>query len=209
MYDANQGDDAYLLDAIRNRVETRAVEYKESQPLEVLKWRLCKTIIAMANLRDGGCVIVGVSERNGAPELTGVTPDHEKTYDQDGLIATVNTYARPAVSLTVRVLEYDAKRFIGVRVRQFDRTPIICGNPTPQAAGADALRRGDIVARTKNRISTSKVGDADLVAEILEIAAEQRATEIISTAQRMGLRLPSQARDEFARERASFENRAE
>lgn len=200
-----QLDEDFLREAIRQRVETRAVEYKESQPFEAIKWRLCKTVMAMANLRDGGCIIIGVSERNGIPELSGVDPAHEKTYKQDDIIALVNRYARPAVTLTMRVLEYDGDRFIGVAIRPFDRTPIICGNPMPKEAGADALRFGEIVARTRDRISSSKVGDPDLVAEILEIAAEKRAAEIIGTAQRIGLRLPPQARDEFAKERVAFE----
>jgi predicted HTH transcriptional regulator len=201
----NYNENDSLLSAIAQRVETRSVEYKESQEFGAIKWMLPKTVMAMANLRDGGCIIIGIGERNGTAELTGIDPAHERTYNQDDLIALVNRYARPPVTLTMRVVECESRRFIGVLVQPFERIPIICGNPMPQEAGRHALKLGEIPARTKDRVSTSKVGDADLVAEILEIAAEKRAAEIISTAQRLGLRMPERDRERFDRERAAFE----
>lgn len=201
----NYNESDSLLSAIAQRVETRSVEYKESQEFSAMKWALPKTVMAMANLRDGGCVIIGIEERTGIAELTGLDPAHERSYNQDDLVALVNRYARPPVSLTMRIVEYEGRRFIGVLVQPFDRVPIICGNPMPQEAGRHALKLGEIPARTKDRVSTSKVGDADLVAEILEIAAEKRAAEIISTARRLGLQMPARDRDHFERERAAFE----
>lgn len=199
----NAGDS--LLSAVAQRVETRSVEYKESQEFGAIKWMLSKTVMAMANLRDGGCIIIGIGERSGTADLTGIDPVHERTYNQDDIIALVNRHARPPVTLVMRVVEYEGQRFIGVLVQPFERVPIICGNRMPQEAGRHALRLGEIPARTRDRISTSKIGDADLVAEILEIAAEKRAAEIISTAQRLGLQMPERDREHFDRERAAFE----
>ncbi len=201
----NYNESDSLLSAISQRVETRSVEYKESQEFGTIKWMLPKVVMAMANLRDGGYIIIGIGERNGTAELTGIDPTHEQTYNQDDVIALVNRYARPPVALTLRVVQYESRRFIGVLVQPFERIPVICGNPMPQEAGRHALRIGEIPARTKDRISTSKVGDADLVAEILENAAEKRAAEIIGTARRLGLQMPERDRERFDRERAAFE----
>ncbi len=44
------------------------------------------------------------------------------------------------------------------------------------------------------------------MAEVLEIAAETRAAEIIATAQRIGLRMPDTAAQNFADERKGFDS---
>ncbi|MHB8415750.1 MAG: ATP-binding protein [Acidiferrobacteraceae bacterium] len=200
---AEDGGDPFLA-ILRQPVETRATEFKESQPFESLKWKILRACMAMANLREGGRIIIGVSERNGAPDLCGILPEHAVGYTQDTLIALVNRHARPAVFLTLRFVEFGERRFVGIEVQPFDRVPIICGVVTPDEAGRDGLRVGDILARTRDRVSTSRVGDANLIAEIIEVAAEKRAQEIIATAQRIGLRMPDSDRALFESERRAF-----
>ncbi len=46
--------------------EDRSLEYKESQPWGELKNKIAKTALGMANVRDGGTIVVGVSERSGS-----------------------------------------------------------------------------------------------------------------------------------------------
>ena len=194
-----------LLRLIRLGAETRATEYKESQPFELLKWKIVKSCMAMANLREGGRIIVGVAQRDGRTEALGMHPNHESDYTQDSIFELVNRHARPAVSLTVRfVEETDGRRFVGIEVAPFDRIPVFRHNATPPAAGRDGLRVGDIPARSRDRIATSRLYDADLVAEIIEVAAESRARDIIATAQRIGLTLPDQTQTLFERERQDF-----
>ena len=194
-----------VIEAIRAGAETRGIEYKSAQPFEAYKWKLVKACMAMANLRDGGTIVIGVAEREaGGYDLTGVSPSEEASYSQDALYSLVNRYARPVVSLLLRFVRYQEKQFVGIETEPFDRIPIICGVPTPQEAGADGLRYGDIVGRSRDRIATSRVGDPELVAEILEVAAEKRAAEIVATAQRIGLRLPDDAQVRFDDERRDF-----
>ena len=50
------------------------LDFKESQPWSVLRWRLLKTIMGMANLRDGGLILVGVAEKGTAWELLAFSP---------------------------------------------------------------------------------------------------------------------------------------
>ncbi|MHB8152482.1 MAG: hypothetical protein ACYDGW_05915 [Vulcanimicrobiaceae bacterium] len=149
-------------------------------------------------------MIIGVGERNGQLDLGGILPDHESGYTQDNVMALVNRHARPAVFLALRLIEFEGRRFVGIEVQPFDRTPIICGVATPNEAGNAILRVGDIVARTRDRVATSRVSDANLIAEIIEVAAEKRAQEIITTAQRIGLRLPDNDRTLFENERQAF-----
>jgi hypothetical protein len=197
-----------ILIALRDGVETRATEFKESQPFEILKWKLLKGCMAMANLRDGGRIVVGCDERDGVPRPTGMTDEHQRSYDQDDLITEVNAYARPPVALTLRRVQFDVLRFVGIEVAPFDRAPVMCIkdnlNAKPVLNKKQIMRAGEIYCRSNERIATTKVVTPELLAEILENAAEKRAAEIISLAQRIGLRMPDDAATSFARERADF-----
>lgn len=201
-------DEDPILIALRDGAETRSTEFKESQPFDVLKWKLVKACMAMANLRDGGRIVVGCDERDGVPKPTGTTEKHQHSYDQDNLIEAVNTYARPPVSLTLRRVMFAGLRFVGVEVDPFERTPVMCTkdnkHDSPQPTEKQLLRPGEIYVRSNERISTTKVVTPELLSEVLEIAAEKRAAEIISIAQRIGLRMPDDAATQFARERADF-----
>src|SRR5437773_2911406 len=68
------------------------LDFKESQPWDVLRWRLLKTIMGMANLRDGGLILVGVAERGTSWELTGITTDHLGCYDYDDISDQLSKY---------------------------------------------------------------------------------------------------------------------
>ena len=200
----NVDQDDPIVRAIQQLVETRDTEFKESQPYENLRWKLMKSCMAMANLRDGGLIVLGVSERNGRPEATGIQPLHEATYNQDDLIALVNRHAKPPVSLRLRFVAHNDIRFIGLEVEAASPGPIICFRDTPPEAGDARMYEGNIPVRSLDRIATTRLVNAELMAELVEIAAEKRAAQIIATAQRIGLRMPDAAADQFRREREDF-----
>ncbi len=192
------------LEAIKAAVETRNNEFKSGETYSKLRWKLAKTCMAMANLRDGGRILIGMAEREGRWFPDGVSQPVAAEYTQDDVQLLVNRYARPPVQLKVRHIEHEGKTFVAIEVEPFDRTFIFCGNATPNESGKDGLSIGDIPARTRDRISTTKIHDATLVAEIIEIAAEKRAREIITTAQRIGLRLPDDAAEIMRGQRREF-----
>jgi predicted HTH transcriptional regulator len=193
-----------VLEAIRAGVETRATEFKQSCPFDEIQWKIVKTCMALANLRDGGRIIIGVAERDGRWQADGVDSKHLEGYTHDKILELVNRHARPPISLLVRLVPLDSKTFVAIEVGEFDRVPIFCGVATPKTAGKDALRVGDMPARSRDRVATSRIYDADLVAEIIEVAAEKRAASIIATAQRIGLRMPDDTATMFRRERGDF-----
>ena len=44
-------------------VELLSVEFKEAQPFSILKYKIVKAIMAMANQRDGGLIVIGVHKK--------------------------------------------------------------------------------------------------------------------------------------------------
>ena len=191
------------LQAIRSRFETRDKEFAESQPFVVLKWKIVEGSMAMANLRDGGSVIVGMSQRHGHFEATGISAGDLATYDPDDVMAAVNKYAKPPVELAAYPVEDERKTFLVIDALPFRRTPVMCSKAPPDNSG-QKFKQGDIFARTIERISTTRVADIGLLEEIIEIAAEKRAAEIIATARRIGLQMPAADADAFAIERTRF-----
>lgn len=200
-------DDPFLI-AIRDGVETRVTEFKESQPFDVLKWKLVKTCMAMANLRDGGRILIGCDERDAVLVPSGMTELDQQSYDADTLIEAVNKYARPPVSLNLRRLDFDGLLFVGIEVAPFDRSPVMCIKSNlsdkPMPTEKQRMQPGDIYVRSNERVSSTKAITPELLEEVLAIAAQRRAKEIIETAQQIGLRMPESDAVALAREREEF-----
>lgn len=186
-----------ILLAIRRATELRDTEFKESQPFQALRWKIVKAAMGMANLRNGGRIIIGVSQRDGALHADGMSEEHRKTYDPDDVIEAINRHARPAVNCIVRVVaEDDNRQFIAIEVQPFDRIPVLCRRGSPDGVPAgDRLVSGAIYMRSEDRIATTQIVDADLMAELLEIAADRGAAQIVSRAQRAGFRVPNAERE--------------
>src|SRR5947209_20400080 len=87
-----------VMTAIDTCVESQGVDFKESAVMMALQYKLIRTSMAMANLRDGGVIVVGVSERGAIWELTGIQQDHLDSYDRDELLDAVNRFASPPIA---------------------------------------------------------------------------------------------------------------
>ena len=83
--------------------ETQGIDFKESASWNTLRWRLVRTLLAMGNLRDGGIIVIGASERGDTWDLTGITSEDLATYDVDVIIDTVNKYSSPPISIDMGV----------------------------------------------------------------------------------------------------------
>jgi hypothetical protein len=139
--------------------------------------------MAMGNLRDGGIVIVGVSERGDTYELTGILPEHLDTYDVDVVIDVINAYCSPYVDLDLVLVEYsNGQRFLTLQARPFHDTPLVC-----KKNGPNGLVEGDIYIRPPGMARTTKITNAGQMHDLLELAAEKRARRILEVSQRVGL----------------------
>lgn len=176
--------------ALDRCIETPAVDFKESAVWAVLEFRIIRTCLAMANLRDGGVVVIGVAERNGAWVLDGIDPTDLKTYDPDTILDAVNRFASPVVEIEVVAALHQGKTFLAVAVAPFKEAPIVCKRDN-QRQGAERLERGTVYVRPYDgSVRTTKVLDARHMHELLEIATEYRVAQFIETAKRTGAYAP-------------------
>jgi hypothetical protein len=166
------------------------LDFKESQPWEELRWRLLKTIMGMANLRDGGLIMVGVAERGNNWELTGIESSHLASYDYDDIIDQLSKYASPQVTLDIVVHDHDdGNCYLAFHVRPFKDSPVVCRKNTPDdVKPKDRLAAAEIYVRpTIGKPQTVKVTDAAQVHDLLELAAEFRARRMLEVGKRIGL----------------------
>ena len=141
---------------IKNGREQRGLEYKAGLAWDQLKWRITKTVLGMANLLDGGHIVIGVAEPSrGLFEPQGVSDSIAASYSGDEVQAFVNSYAAPHVALEVHKPYVESQQFVVIAVLEFATIPIICAR-----AGRD-LRKGAIYGRSTRMGETSEVSTAE------------------------------------------------
>tara|TARA_A100001391_G_scaffold203113_2_gene194598 strand:- start:966 stop:1391 length:426 start_codon:yes stop_codon:yes gene_type:complete len=90
------------------------LDFKESKPWFTLRWRMLKTIMGMANLRDGGLILIGVGEKGTAWELM-LTTDVDRMWSQHCAASEDNlnkTWSVSSESLVSDSLEHSLKAIV-------------------------------------------------------------------------------------------------
>lgn len=186
------------LSALDRCQELQGVDFKESAAWQVLQWKIIKTVLGMGNLRDGGIIVIGASERSETWDLTGIKPDHLSTYDVDDIIGRTNAYVSPHVDLDIVTVRYrNEKVFLVVQVREFEDTPLVCKKNGPDD---EDLYEGTVYVRPPGMARTTKITDATQMHDLLELAAEKRARRILEVSRRVGLVSSPSFSEQFDRE---------
>ncbi len=172
-----------VFNALDRCQETQGIDFKESALWNALKWRIVRSLLAMGNLRDGGIIVIGASERGDTWDLTGITPEHLSTYDVDVVIDTINKYSSPPVNIDVVIVEYrNGCKFLALQAYEFEDTPLVC-----KKNGPEGIVEGAIYVRPLGLARTTRVMNALQMHDLLELAAEKRARRILEVSQRVGL----------------------
>ncbi len=171
--------------ALDTCVESQSVHFKESAPWEALQFKIIRTALAMANLRDGGVLVVGVGERGEQWDLTGISEEHLVTYDVDDVVDAIHRFASPAIGVTLVIVPHGKdRRFLAMRILEFADSPIVCRR---DGAAGSGLKQGAVYVRPPGVARTTEVRSAEQMHDLLELAAEKRARRILETAARIGL----------------------
>jgi len=149
--------------------EERNLEYKRSicwTDIET-KVKIAKTAMAMANISDGGYIVIGVNKNGELYEPYGVQELHLASFKQDDVMAWVNEYADPYVELIVTFANRVKKSFVIIKIMEFDQLPVVCKKD------GQALKRGDVFTRNRRKIETTRVGSQTEMRGILELAVDK------------------------------------
>jgi hypothetical protein len=192
--DVTQDDFQNLIDPLEER---RNLEFKPGGDRNdpTLQAKVVRAILGMANLRDGGWVILGITDRP-SPALPGIGPVELASWKLDDLLVTVNGFAEPNVQLDRFEVAHDGKTFLVIRVHGFDEIPVFCRKNSGSEAGKKGLilQEGFIYVRSTTKPETIPVRDPALMRELLELAIEKGIASFDRRARRLGyVRKPTDA----------------
>lgn len=162
--------------------EERFLEYKGSLPWDDLKNKIAKRAMGMANIRDGGIIIIGVAQKGIEFVPEGMLDEHIATYDIDDAQAYINRFADPYVRVELHHVKLNQEKFIALVVHEFDEIPIVCKRNC-----GDVLRQGAIYTRSHRIPETCEVQSQTEMREIIEIATDKGVRRFAERMQRVGV----------------------
>lgn len=144
--------------------ETETIEFKSPCSWDISVF--VKDILAMANNRDGGVIIVGLEQDNNKFERKGISEEQKETYDIEKIKDQISEYADPFVDISIEfVNDYIGKTYVVIKIASFEEIPVICKKDSKDT------KRGLIYCRTKNRRPESApVPDSFHMRQIIETA---------------------------------------
>lgn len=173
---------------IRGR-EERYLEYKRSMTWtgnDLAKVKIAKAMMAMANLRNGGVIVVGMQEvSRGVWAAEGMTPQQILSFTQDDVAQWVNDYATPAVQFSIRAVEFSGKNFIVIQVQEFDTSPVICRKQ--KTLGGENLGAGAIYYRSNRKIESAPISSDEDSRELIGLAVDKGISRHVSRLRKVGL----------------------
>ncbi len=170
--------------------EVNGVEFKGSwiRTDKLFLAKVVRAILGMANRRDGGLVILGVGEST-QPNPVGLSDEQAESWlNYDDLLASVNEYASPCVRFEPESHTFWGRKFVFIRVHQFDDIPILCAKDYNEAGKvAPVLRRGACYVRARHKPETSEIPSEEEMRELLELAIDNGVQRYLTRARKNGL----------------------
>jgi predicted HTH transcriptional regulator len=169
---------------ILTKRESREVELKGPMLWgnKQINAKIAQSLMALANLRAGGLLVIGVTEKpKGTFTLTGLSDEQFASYNQDDVSSFVNEYASPFVEFRLDRLDIEGMRFVTFDVNEFQEIPVVCRNSGPgeEKIGIEKedklgpLRRGALYNRSRRMNETVEVSSEAEMREILDLAVEK------------------------------------
>ena len=121
-----------LEELLEGGIETPHIEYKGA-----CEWNIntfAKDILAIANIEDGGWIIIGMAEKDVGYERVGMTPAKIATFNYDIMRDQFASFASPHVKFSL-AFPNDKKglSFVVIKIAEFTEVPVICIKPNERA----------------------------------------------------------------------------
>ena len=147
--------------------ELSGIEFKSPGPLSDsrLVAQVIKAVLGMANRRDGGSVIIGVTEQEGRPVPVGLGAADLSAWHYDALADRIARYADPGVRFELEIKAYNGSRYVVIEVAEFDDIPVLC-----RRAYNGVLRRGACYVRTRRKPETTEIPTQADMRDLLDLA---------------------------------------
>ena len=147
-------------------VERPKIEYKG--PVEWGSGLFIKDILAMANMKDGGYIIVGISQDSDKRIIrNGLAQEQLSTYDIDIMREQIKKFAEPFVDFTVSPIEDLAeKKYVVIHIHEFELLPVVCSAPFSD------VKQGQVYFRTsRGCVKSEAIAHSNDMRDIIERSA--------------------------------------
>lgn len=194
-------DDEQLAAIIEVGYEQRGIEFKSAgdRTDRAFLANVARAVLALSNQRDGGHVIVGLSEDGIDAAETGLSEEQLRQWlSFDDVTDQINAYADPPVRIQLGQGQLPNGRLVAIiEVGEFSEIPILSKKDYPQRIVAKQL-----YTRSMAKPESSASLTQNELREVIALAAEKQLVRFLETAQRAGIELgqgeASAARDQFA-----------
>jgi hypothetical protein len=170
--------------------EQHHVEFKPPGPRDDKDlWpRVARAVMAMANRRDGGMVIIGVKEDAARePDPVGIPDAQRATWRHDDIADALAALADPPIEFETEVLSWQGRHFVVLGVREFSETPVVCKRSRQDTKGKVILQEGKCYVRSRRKPESTEVGTSADMRDLLDLAAEKRLRRFFALSERAGL----------------------
>ncbi|MEW2011121.1 ATP-binding protein [Microbacterium sp. NPDC078814] len=193
-------DDEQLAAIIEVGYEQRGVEFKAAgdRTDRAFLATVARAVLALSNQRDGGHVIIGLSEDGVDADGTGLSDEQLGQWlSFDDVTDQINAYADPPVRIQLGRGRLPNDRAVAIiEVAEFSEIPTLSKKDYPQRIVAKQLYTRSL-AKPESSISMTQ----NELREVIALATEKQLARFLETAQRAGVRLgqaeATGARDEF------------
>ena len=167
--------------------ETSGVEFKGPGLLSdgMLVAQVVRAVLAMANRRDGGIVIIGVEDNESTLLPVGLINDDLTNWTYDSVADQIARYADPSVSFDLEIRVYNKASYIVLEVEEFSDVPVLC-----KRAYQGVLREGACYVRTRRKPETSEIPTQSEMRDLLDLAIDKGVNRYLERARQVGLYVP-------------------
>ena len=150
---------------IEGATESQRLDFKGSCNWDVTKF--AKDILALSNLRDGGYIVIGITQSENRIIREGIKGEHKKTFNLDIMKDQMSEFADPIVDFDLKfVSDKETYEFAVIIVREFRELPVICKKDSNETS------RGSIYYRSSHRRPESaSISNSYDMRQVLELAA--------------------------------------
>ncbi|TIN79753.1 ATP-binding protein [Mesorhizobium sp.] len=149
--------------------ETDQLEFKGA-----MSWHLSlvKDMLALANVRDGGRIVIGIED--GTLARQGLSDQQLATFVPDALRDRVAEFADPEVVFSVGAAEdRGGLKFVVIDVSPFTEIPVLCKRDGPD------IQKGAIYFRTRStKPQSARVSNSNDMRAILEQSIARRGARL-------------------------------
>jgi len=165
--------------------ETAHIEWKAGGDLSDKSYvaLIARAVMAMANRRGGGYVIVGIHESLGPDQrMTGLSESQLKQWEYDEVAEKLREWMQPLARFEIERVIYREKSYIVLNVTEFDDQPIICSRDYP-----NKLQRGACYIRPRAMARSVPVNTYEDMRDLLDLAVEKQLQRQLALIHAAGL----------------------